>query len=128
MKITVSFHHLEHTPSLDERIQEKSQKLNKYLDGKTHVKWSCYVKDGNHHADVHLIGPHFEHRATAHSDSLYKTIDMVMDKVEKQLSKQKQKMRTRRTRAGKFAKEERVILEPGMAWVDYDEDYFADAS
>lgn len=125
MKITISFHHLDHTPSLDERINEKSQRLSKYLDGKTHIKWSCYVKNGFHHADVHLIGPHFEQRATAQTDNLYKTIDVVLDKVEKQLSKQKQKMRARR---GKASKDERVILDPEAAWADYDEDFFGDVA
>ena len=34
MKLKISFKHLEHTPALDERIKEKSQKLKKYFEGK----------------------------------------------------------------------------------------------
>jgi len=98
MKITVSFRHLEHTQSLDDRIYEKSEKLNKYLDGKINMKWSCYVKEGNHYAEVALSGAHFNYHATGHTDSLYKTIDVVVDKLEKQLSKKKDKWKGRRAK------------------------------
>lgn len=122
MKITISFLHLEHTPSLDERIHEKSQKLNKYLGGKSHLKWSCSVKDGKHAAEVTLIGPHFEYRASAATDNLYKTIDVVMEKIEKQLSKRKDKMRNSRI----HKVEAPVVLDIESAWTDYDEESFAD--
>jgi putative sigma-54 modulation protein len=121
MKITISFLHLDHTPALDERIQEKSMKLNKYLNGRTHLKWSCFVKDGEHTAEVILVGPHFEYRASASTDNLYKTIDVVMEKIEKQLSKRKDKMRSRIKKAPEL-----VVLDPEAAWTDYDEEYFAD--
>lgn len=118
MKITVSFKNMEHTPSLDDRINEKTGKLNKYLEGKSHAKWSCYVKDNNHYADVDLVGPHFEYHATAHSDSLYKTIDMVVNKLEKQLSKKKDKVKNKMHRK----REDVIILEPSVAWMDHDDE------
>jgi putative sigma-54 modulation protein len=121
MKVTISFLHLEHTPALDERIHEKSQKLNKYLNGKTHLKWSCSVKEGQHLADVTLIGPQFEYRASGTSDNLYKTIDIVMDKIEKQLSKRKDKIRSRIKKM-----DAPVVLDLQEAWSDYDEDHYDD--
>lgn len=124
MKVTVSFHNLEHTPSLDDRIQEKSAKLGKFLDGKTHVKWHCYVKEHNHYAEVELVGPKFDYHAHGHSDCLYKTIDIVMSKIEKQLVKKKEKFKNKMHRSGA----EPEILEPNDAWMDYDEDKFDDVS
>ena len=53
MKIVSSFKHLEHTPSLDEKIQSKSKKLQKYFDGNIEVQWTCYVReDGEHCSDI----------------------------------------------------------------------------
>jgi len=124
MKVTISFRHLEHTQALDERIHEKSEKLAKYIEGNTTIKWSCYVKEGNHYAEVMLNGPTFNYHATAHTDSLYKTIDIVVDKLEKQLSKKKDKWKGRRGKAAA----DLVILDPEAAWTDYDEDYYSDAS
>ena len=117
MKVTITFRHLDHTPSLDERIQEKSEKLNKWLGGKTHIKWSCFVKEGNHYAEVDLYGPHLDYHAKAHSDSLYKTIDQVVSKIEKQIQRKKEKLTSKK----KLAHKDLEILEPLNAWTDYDE-------
>ncbi len=121
MKVTISFQNIEHTPALDERIQEKSKKLLKWMDGKTHIKWNCFVKDNHHYAEVDCVGSKFEFHATARSDSLYKSIDMAIEKLEKQLSKKSTKLKNKihRNRGQKL-----VILDPEAAWMDYyDEDY-----
>ena len=119
MKLTIAFKHLEHTPSLDERIREKTQKLEKYLEGNIHVKWTCYSNEGQQYSEIDLIGAHMEFHAKAKADTLYKTIDMVVDKVERQLIKKKQKWKNH------IHKEHRplVLLDPESAWADYDEDY-----
>ncbi|WP_127714726.1 ribosome hibernation-promoting factor, HPF/YfiA family [Halobacteriovorax sp. HLS] len=122
MKVTISFLHLEHTQALDERIHEKSAKLEKFIDGEIKLKWSCFVKDGQHYAEVDLNGPMFHYHATGHTDSLYKTIDVVVDKLEKQLSKRKGKWKNNKQRkAGKDIE----VYDPEMAWGEYDEDYVA---
>jgi len=122
MKVTITFLHLEHTEALDERIYEKSAKLEKFIDGEINLKWSCYVKEGNHYAEVDLNGPTFHYHATGHTDSLYKTIDVVVDKLEKQLCKKKGKWKNGRQ---KMATNQLEINEPEIAWADYDEDYVA---
>ncbi len=91
MKVQVSFKHLEHTPALDEIIQSKSEKLEKYLGGNINVQWVCYVQEGKHYAEIKLLGPQFEYHAKGHSESMYKTCDVVIEKIEKQLIKKKQK-------------------------------------
>ena len=91
MKIQISFKGIEHTPALDERINEKSKKLEKLLEGKTTVKWTCYVKDGHHYAEVVLLGPKFEYHAHAYSENLYKTLDKAVDKLWTQMHKKKDK-------------------------------------
>lgn len=125
MKVTISFRHLDHTPSLDERIQEKSEKLGKYLGGKSHIKWGCHVKDGNHYAEVELIGPKFKYHATGKSDNLYKTIDLVVSKLEKQIQKKKEKLTAKKDR---IQHKNLEILEQSDAWMDYNEEQFDDVA
>ena len=120
MKVKISFKHLQHTPALDERIREKSQRIEKYLDGKCQVKWTCYVKNQQHYADVELIGPTFDYHATGKSDSLYKSLDKAIYKLESQLIKKKEKMKNKLHR--KHNKP--VILDPDNAWTEYEEDHF----
>lgn len=96
MNVTITFKHLEHTPALDERIREKSARFEKFFAGAFDVKWVCWTDEkGLHQAEVHLFGPHLECHAHGHAENLYKTLDIVADKVEKQLAKDKQKRRNR---------------------------------
>ncbi|MBL7664924.1 MAG: ribosome-associated translation inhibitor RaiA [Bacteriovoracaceae bacterium] len=91
MRLKISFKHMEHTPDLDEWIHAKTEKLDKYMDGNIDVQWTCYVNSGKHFAEIKLIGPKFEYHAKADSDSMYKTLDLVVDKIETQLKKKKSK-------------------------------------
>lgn len=94
MNVTITFKHLEHTPALDERIREKSTKLDKFFGGNLDVKWVCWVDEqGAQWAEIVLHGPHFECFARASSDSLYKSLDQVMHKAERQVEKHKSKRR-----------------------------------
>lgn len=91
MKLTISFKHLEHTPALDERIHQKSEKFYKYFNGQFDVDWTCYVDDKFHVAEIKLIGPSFNYHALAKTDDMYKAFDMVVGKIEAQIKKKKGK-------------------------------------
>ncbi len=125
MNLTITFKHMEHTPALDEKIREKSQKLERYFHGNTSVKWTCYAKDGQHFSEVDVNGPRASYHASANSDNLYKSFDMVIGKIEKQLEK-KQQIGRDHIHHHADKKTETVILDPEVAWTDYDEDKFDD--
>ena len=117
MKITTSFLHLEHTEALDFKIKEASAKLEKFFKDKGTMKWSCYVKNGQHFAEIYYHAPHCEYHAKACSDNMYHTIDMAVEKIEKQVYKKKEKF-------NKIHRDhtDMVILDPNAAWTDYPED------
>jgi putative sigma-54 modulation protein len=117
MKITTAFLHLEHTAALDEKIQECSTKMEKFFKDKGQIKWSCYVKNGQHVAEIYYHAPHCEYHAKAISDNLYHSIDMAVEKIEKQAFKKKDKYnKLHRTHS------EMIILDPESAWTDYEDD------
>lgn len=89
MKLKISFKHLKHTPALDERIKEKSEKLEKYFEGNTSVSWVCWVHGDEHWAEIKCHGPKFNFFAKACADNMYKSIDLCVDKMERQFEKQK---------------------------------------
>lgn len=117
MKITTSFLHLEHTPALDQKITETTERLTKFFQDKGTIKWSCYVKNGEHYAEIYYHAPHCEYHAKAWSPSLYHSIDMAVDKIEKQAFKKKDKF-------NKIHREKTdiIILDPANAWMDRDDD------
>lgn len=118
MKITISFKQLDHTPSLDDMIRKKSEKIAKYLNGKTELKWTCFVKNQVHFAEITLLGPDVYYNATASSDNLYKSLDLAVEKIEKQISKKKDKLKNKIHRR----RDSLQCLEPENAWTDYDEE------
>lgn len=122
MKIISSFKHLEHTPALDEKIHSKSQKLKKFFEGNFEVHWTCYVRDdGAHCADIKLIGPSFEYHAAAHSDQLYKTLDLAVSKIVKQVGKKKDKWKKKISH-----KHQPSIKDRQLAQGEWDEKYWED--
>ena len=60
MKISSSFLHLEHTPALDQKIGEASEKIAKFFDDKGSLKWFCHVDNGVHIAEVNFSAHHKE--------------------------------------------------------------------
>ena len=126
MNLVITFKNLEHTEALDAKIREKSDRFKKYFQGKTNVKWTCYVKGGDHFAELDISGPRFGYHATANSESLYKTLDMVIHKMERQLTKKKEKGKNHiHNHAGD---KPLVILDPEDAWIDHDEDKYDDTA
>ena len=92
------------------------------MEGKTHAKWNCYVEDHEHYAEIDLVGPKCEFHASAHSDSMYKSIDLVLAKLEKQIQKKNGKRKNKMHRKD----HDPQILDVESAWLDYDEDKFED--
>jgi putative sigma-54 modulation protein len=95
MKLKITFKHLDHTPALDERIREKSDKFEKYFQGNTTVQWFCWVHNDEHWAEIKVHGPKFDFFAKACADNMYKSLDLVVEKMERQIEKQKDQLRNK---------------------------------
>lgn len=87
MDVTISYRHLEPSPSVDEKINQKLERLKKFFHGNFHIDWTCSVDKDVHQSDVLVKGDHFSFHATASMDNLYKTIDEAVEKIERQLQK-----------------------------------------
>ena len=95
MKLKISFKHLDHTPALDQRIHEKSEKFEKYFQGNTSIHWFCWVENNKHWAEIKVHGPKFDFVAKACADNMYKSLDLVVEKMERQIEKQKDQKRNK---------------------------------
>lgn len=89
MNLEITFRHMEHTESIDEKIRQKLEKFGrKHLSGNAVVKWTCIVEHNEHAASVHVSDRGHEMHVKASSDSMYKTIDQVISKLEAQIESQ----------------------------------------
>lgn len=123
MKLKISFKHLDHTPALDQRIKEKSEKFEKYFEGNTNIQWFCWVHNDEHWAEIKVHGPKFDFFAKACADNMYKSLDLVVDKMERQIEKQKDQMKNK-LHANAF--ETPKYLEIKKALKDEEDIYFKD--
>ena len=85
MNLNITFRHMEHTPALDEMIREKSEKFNKWFGANLNVHWTCWTEGINHCSEVSISNGRQEYFAKAPADDLYKTFDLVVQKIQNQM-------------------------------------------
>lgn len=96
MNIKMTFKHLETSPGVEEIASRKSERLKKYFNGKIGLDWNFSVEKGEHIAHCHLTGNNLDYFAEAKTDSIYSGIDHVVQKLETQLKRKKEKVKDRR--------------------------------
>lgn len=96
MSIQVTFKNIEHTPALDQNIQERTEKLKGFFNKDVSVHWVCWVDADRHFSEVTVSGmPGPQIKAKADTDNMYKTFDAIVKKVETQARKRTDKRQDR---------------------------------
>ena len=90
MKIHMTFKHMDATQSLKTHVNEKSERLKKFITDSVECTWIFYLEADVHVADLRVHGPHIDYFAQAKTLDLYSSIDEAVEKVEKQLRKHKE--------------------------------------
>ncbi|WP_409523273.1 ribosome hibernation promoting factor [Nitrincola sp. MINF-07-Sa-05] len=94
MQINITGHHVELTDALTEYVHAKFEKLERHFDNITNVQVILTVEKTRQkaEADVHLAGG--ELFATDEQDDMYTAIDGLVDKLDRQVIKHKEKMKS----------------------------------
>src|SRR5207302_4802977 len=66
----------------------------KYLDKVTEAHVTLSLERYLHHADINLHAGHFHVRGKEKSEDMYASIDMAVDKIERQLKKYKERLKS----------------------------------
>ena len=91
MQLSISGHHIDLTESLTTYIEQKFQKLDRHSDQITNVHVVLNVEKVLHQAEptAHITGA--ELFANAEADDMYAAIDLLIDKLDRQVIKHKEK-------------------------------------
>ena len=96
MQITVTGKHLDITDPIRDYANEKAGKLSKYFDQIMSIEVIA-DKGQNHDYEIEMI-VHVEHHehfvAKTHGEDLYAAIDQAQDKLERQLTDHKNKLKS----------------------------------
>jgi putative sigma-54 modulation protein len=97
MQTSVTFKNLDPSDHLKSYVSEKLDKLDKFLDNPAEATVVLSIEKFRHIAEVNITGDRLNIFGKEETSDMYAAIDMVMDKLEKQIKKSKQKIRERRT-------------------------------
>ncbi|SIT02887.1 ribosome hibernation promoting factor [Neptunomonas antarctica] len=94
MQINITGHHVELTEPLSKYVQSKFQKLERHFDNITNVQVTLSVDKQRQkaEADMHIAGG--ELFATNEQDDMYAAIDGLLDKLDRQIIKHKEKLKS----------------------------------
>lgn len=91
MQVNISGHHIEVTPALHEYVSTKLDKLERHFDQIGNVQVILSVEKARQKAEASLNLKGKQLFADAVHDDLYAAIDMMNDKLDRQLLKHKEK-------------------------------------
>ena len=93
MKIDMTFNHIRRTPSLEERIAAKSEKLMPLCGAKRDltIRWQCSRGEGGYQVEIRLTVLGLPFHSRAQSATLPKAMDGAVNKIERQLKKRREK-------------------------------------
>ncbi len=92
MKVTVVAKNIELTSALKESVERKISKLNKYFDSNIEARATLSVQKNRQIIEVTIPFNGVILRGEESTDDMYKSIDLVGAKLEKQIQKQRTKL------------------------------------
>jgi putative sigma-54 modulation protein len=95
MQIIFSGKHMEMTPALREYAESKLSKLTRFFDHVQEVKVTQSILRNQHIVEVTLIANGTLIRAEERSPDMYSSVDLVVDKLERQLSRYRERFLTK---------------------------------
>jgi putative sigma-54 modulation protein len=97
MQTSVTFKNLDPSDHLKSYVGEKLDRFDKYLDNPAEASVVLSVEKFRHIAEINIAGDRLSIIGKEETNDMYSAIDMVLDKLEKQIKKNKAKIRDRRT-------------------------------
>lgn len=91
MNLNISGHHLEVTPAIRDYVADKLDRIKRHFDQVIDAKVIMQVEKLVHKVEVSLHVSGRDFHAHAEDDSMYAAIDLMTDKLDRQIVKHKEK-------------------------------------
>ena len=111
MQLNITGHHIEVTDSLRVYVTEKLERLEKHFDhvNNVHVILSVEKQRQKSEATVHVNGASLFADST--EEDMYAAIDSMVDKLDRQIKKHKEKLKDHHQSEGNKAKHQQAAME-----------------
>jgi len=101
MQKSISFINLDSSDALKSYAYEKLDRFDKFLENPARANVVLTVEKFRHIAEISISADGFMVNAHEETSDMYSAIDMALDKLDKQIRKNKKKLKNRRSTAGK---------------------------
>lgn len=108
MQLSVTFRHMEPSDALKDYAHDKLSRLEKYLYSAMDAHVVLSVEKFRHIADVTIMADGIKIKGQDQTEDMYSAIDMVVDKIERQVKRFRQKLKNRKAKDRVTAKEVRI--------------------
>jgi putative sigma-54 modulation protein len=104
MQTSVTFKNINSSDHLKSYVMDKLDRFDRLLDNPAEASVVLKVEKFRHIAEISVSGDRMNINGKEETEDMYSAIDMVLDKLEKQIKKGKEKVRERRAKARSKAK------------------------
>ena len=111
MQLSVTFRHMEPSDALKNYVQERTSRLTRYIDRPLESHVTLKVEKFRQIADVVITTNGIRIAGVESHEDMYAAIDLVMEKIERQVKKYKSKIRKHKPTPGKEIRWRRDIYE-----------------
>ena len=111
MRVTVIGKNIDVTPALRETVERKISKLDRYFEPNVSARATLTVQKNSQIFEVTIPFNGVILRCEESTDDMYKSIDLVQAKLERQIRKQRTKLQRRNNESLRFSNFDEVISE-----------------
>ncbi len=116
MQIAITFKNIDTSENIKRHIAEKIEKLDKLLDNQGEATAVLSVEKFRNIAEISITGDRLVLNAKEETSDIYSSIDAAIDKLDKQIKKNKEKIKTKRTKnKEKWLSQPENIVKPDQA-------------
>ena len=109
MNLKITCHHIDITPSIEEHIRNKFNKITNHFSNVIDVRFTLTVEKKLHIAESTIHLPKYDIHAEASNSDMYHAIEMLISKLDKQVIRFKEKASDHHQRESRKSKKEDLI-------------------
>lgn len=119
MQTSVTFKNIDSSENLRTYVSDKLDRFDKYLYNPAEASVVLSVEKFRHIAEINIKGDRLNINGKEETEDMYSAIDMVLDKLEKQIKKSKEKLSDKRS-GSKFRGRDAISADPFQGEDDFE--------
>ncbi|MBW1864078.1 MAG: ribosome-associated translation inhibitor RaiA [Deltaproteobacteria bacterium] len=119
MQTSVTFKNIDSSENLRTYVSDKLDRFDKYLYNPAEASVVLSVEKFRHIAEINIKGDRLNINGKEETEDMYSAIDMVLDKLEKQIKKSKEKLSQKRS-GSKFRGMDAISEDPIQGEDDFE--------